>query len=116
MNRDYNKKVSINGELFYDVKTFAVLTNRSTQSVYRLISEGNSVRRIKCIRFFGKPLIPVDELKEFPFCSSGPWAKKNTYTFRELAEEMEAEDAKAKADVQDSGRGDESTKAFRGEE
>ena len=100
MMNEYNKKISINGELFYDVKTFAVLTNRSTQSVYRLISEGNSIRRIKCVRFFGKPMIPVDELKEFPFCTSGPWAVKNAYTFRELAEQMEAEDEKGKAGIQ----------------
>jgi len=71
----------VNGKVYFDVKTFAALTNRTTQAVYRLISKGNSVRKLKADHVLGKPMIPVSELAEFPFCSSGPWAKKNVYHF-----------------------------------
>ena len=83
-------KITINGKDYYDVKTFAALTDRSSQAIYRLISKGNSVRKLDAETILGKPLIPIGELANFPFCTSGPNARLNTYTFEEKAKELEA--------------------------
>jgi hypothetical protein len=64
--------VDHNGHEYYEVKTFAYLKNKTTQTIYRLIDKGNSVRKLKAIRVCGKPLIPIEELTDFPFVAPGP--------------------------------------------
>lgn len=64
-------KININDQLYYTVKDFAKLTNRTEQSVRLLISKGNRVRKLKVDYIAGKPLIPCEELTGFPFTTSG---------------------------------------------
>ena len=64
-------RVSLNGEDYYTIKHFAELTNRTVPSVWALLSVGNRVRKLKLIRFAGKPMIPASELTEFPFTFAG---------------------------------------------
>lgn len=80
----------VNGVEYYDVKTFAALTNRTSQAIYRLISKGNSLRKLKVDRILGKPMIPASELVEFPFCLSGPSARETEYHFTKEEKDGEA--------------------------
>ena len=61
----------INGERYFTVKSFAIATNRSEQSVRFLMSYGNRLRKLKVEYKMGKPLIPYSELTEFPFTLPG---------------------------------------------
>ena len=61
----------INGERYFTVKSFAIATNRSEQSVRFLMSYGNRLRKLKVDYKMGKPLIPYSELTEFPFTMPG---------------------------------------------
>ncbi len=56
---------------YYTLREFAVLTNRTEQSVRQLMMRGNRLRKLKYKHFFGKPFILAEELTEFPFTSSG---------------------------------------------
>ena len=61
----------IDGSEYFSVKQFAVLTNRTYQSVMYLMKNGNRVRRLRVVRIADRPLIPAAELVEFPFTSPG---------------------------------------------
>ena len=63
--------IRIDGETFYTVKQFALLTNRTDQSVRYLITHGNRVRKLLVKRLVGKPFIYTDELTDFPFTVAG---------------------------------------------
>ena len=63
--------IEINGESFYTVKQFAVLTNRTEQSVRFLITKGNRIRKLLVKRIAGRPFIFADELTDFPFTVAG---------------------------------------------
>ncbi len=63
--------VQINGEDFYTVKQFAVLTNRSEQSVRYLIIKGNRIRKLLIKKLAEKPFIFAHELTDFPFTVAG---------------------------------------------
>jgi len=81
-----NGIVSINEKSYYDVKTFAYLTNKTTQTIYRLIDKGNALRKLRAIKPFGKPLIPIEELSEFPFTAPGPRGSETVTYFGEQGE------------------------------
>jgi hypothetical protein len=66
-----NNPIEIEGSLYYTVKQFASITNRSEQSVRLLILKGNKIRKLLCVKFADKPFIPIDELTDFPFTVSG---------------------------------------------
>lgn len=78
---DRNVPVNVDGKQYYTVKQFAFLTNRSTTTIYNLIGKGNAIRKLNCIRLDEKPLIPVEELTDFPFVSPGPNGKERPYFF-----------------------------------
>lgn len=63
--------VVINDELYFTVKTYATVTNRSEQSVRFLMAYGNRLRRLKIVYIATKPLIPYSELTMFPFTLPG---------------------------------------------
>ena len=63
--------IEINDELYYTVKQFALLTNRTEQSVRRLINEGNRVRKLFSKKIGHTILVPHGELVAFPFTVSG---------------------------------------------
>ena len=63
--------VKVDGELYFTIGAFALLTNRSAQTVRRYLKNGNRIRKLKMIRVVDRPLIPVAELTEYPFTVSG---------------------------------------------
>lgn len=83
--------IEYNGKMYYDVKGFSFMTNRATHTIYRLINQGNSIRKLKTERFLGRPIIPVEELTEFPFTAPGPGGKNNVVHY--TSEGKEASDA-----------------------
>lgn len=78
--------IEINGKKYYQVKQFAMLTNRTTQSVYKLIKKGNSIRKLKIFYLGDKPYIPMEEVTEFPFISPGPYSENNVYHYTDTGE------------------------------
>ena len=52
---------------YFTVSQMAALTNRSDQTIYNLILQGNAVRKMDSIKIAGRTLIPISELEEFPF-------------------------------------------------
>lgn len=73
--------IKIGDKDYYTVKQFSHLTNRTTATIYNLLGKGNAIRKLLCIRVDGKPLIPVEELTDFPFAAPGPHGKDNPYFF-----------------------------------
>jgi hypothetical protein len=80
--------VRVNNELCFRVKQFAALTNRTTQTIYNLIRDGNSIRKLKTVKVEGTDLIfiPVSELTDFPFTSPGVNSDKHPYHFDDKGE------------------------------
>ncbi len=74
--------VILNGE-FYTVKQFATITNRSPQTIYALVSKGNSIRKLTHIKLENFVLIPKQELVDFPFTNTGRNAKASIYHYDE---------------------------------
>lgn len=73
--------VEIGNTAYYTVSQFASIIKKSEQTVYHLIKGGNAIRKLRCIKLAGRPLIPVSELTEFPFTYPGPKASENTYHY-----------------------------------
>lgn len=63
--------VSIEGVECVTLQEFARLTHRSVTTIRRLIDSGNQYRCMQVIRAMGKPLVPISELKNFPFTVQG---------------------------------------------
>jgi hypothetical protein len=59
------------GKKYYDIKTFAYIADKTTQTIYRLKDKGNVIRKLKSRVINGKPMIPAEEVHEFPFCDPG---------------------------------------------
>ena len=59
------------GKRYFEVKNFAWATNRSAQNVRFLMSYGNKFRKLRVVYVAGKPLIPWEELTEYPFTVPG---------------------------------------------
>lgn len=70
--------LTIGGEQFFDVNSFAKVTNRTPQTVRRYITFGNKIRKLQVVRIAGKPLIPWSELLRYPFTVCG---KNNTEVY-----------------------------------
>jgi hypothetical protein len=71
MERNFEPFV-IDGEPYYSVKQYALLTFKTTATIYNLIKKGNRIRKLKCRYIETKPMIPITEVTEFPFLSPGP--------------------------------------------
>jgi hypothetical protein len=83
MDSCFNLAETHNGKLYFDIKTFAAVTNRSRGSVCNLIAKGNRIRKLACEYFMDKPMIPASELIEFPFTVCGRNSEK-TYHYDEF--------------------------------
>lgn len=70
---------NFDGVDYCSVKFFASKANKTTQTIYNLISKGNAIRRLKVKYVDGKPLIPVSELEDFLFTCTGPGSAKRSY-------------------------------------
>ena len=75
------KPIVLDGVSYVTVTQMAVMTNRSDQSIYSLVLEGNSIRKMKVYRIAGRTLIPLSELTDFPFTFAGPHSSDNPYHY-----------------------------------
>jgi hypothetical protein len=81
----------IDGKKYYDISTFCALTNKTFSNIKSLITKGNKVRKLKSIRHLNKTFIDINELREYPYATSGhgTWHKiyylnsKLEYAFKE---------------------------------
>ena len=82
----------IEGKRYFTVKHFAYATKRSEINVRFLMARGNRIRKLRVVRFGGKPFIPYEEMLEFPFTLPGRSSKEiyhyNEAGFPEMAEEQ----------------------------
>ena len=53
-------------DAYYTVKKFAKLVGRTEQTIRRLITHGNIIRKLDVNTQFGHIMIPVSEYTEFP--------------------------------------------------
>lgn len=67
MKQLYCVTVDNDGTKYIHISDASRLTGRSIQSFRHLLLEGNTVRRMKAIRDRSRILIPIAELKGFPF-------------------------------------------------
>ena len=81
--RDKLVPTVIDGKSYYTVKQFSFLTDRTNQTIYKLIREGNAIRKLSCIHHLGIPFIPISEKEEFPFPEGGPSGKNRVYYNKE---------------------------------
>lgn len=84
--------IKIEGIKYISVKEMAIITNKSDQTIYTLISKGNSVRKMNHIKIGTKVLIPYTEVIEFPFTWAGRYTSDSNniyhYTYDgEIVEE-----------------------------
>lgn len=62
-----HKQITLNGEAYYDIGTFASIVGRDVSYISFLINRGNKVRPLRHIRIGSKPLIVASEVEEYPF-------------------------------------------------
>ena len=65
------RTTNIEGIEAVTIQQFARLTHRSVTTIRRLIDSGNQYRRLQVLHVMGKPLIPISELKNYPFTLQG---------------------------------------------
>lgn len=73
--------IKIGEDRYFTVSQMAALTNKSDQTIYNLILQGNVIRKMKSRKIAGRTLVPCSELTEFPFTFAGPNARNNVYHF-----------------------------------
>lgn len=71
-----DKAELINDEYYFTIKEFAQIIRKSEQNVRYLISKGNRIRKLKTVYIVQKPMIPINELTEFPFTMPGRKSKE----------------------------------------
>ncbi|MEJ2248069.1 MAG: hypothetical protein P8Y70_00230 [Candidatus Lokiarchaeota archaeon] len=75
------KPIELNGILYISVKDMATITNRTDQTIYSLINNGNCIRKMKSRKIGSQVFIPYTEVVEFPFTSAGRNASDNVYHY-----------------------------------
>ena len=74
--------LSINGEQYLTPLMFAHLVGVAENTIYRLINKGNVFRKMRANKdYFGRPLIPIVELTEFPFTKAGRYPQHDVYHY-----------------------------------
>lgn len=68
---DKNKIIIVNGIEYLTPITFANTVYKSTNTIWRLIKKGNSIRKMQSVKIGSTILIPLTELTEFPFTVPG---------------------------------------------
>lgn len=68
--------IELGGARYFEVKNFAWATSRSVQNVRFLMSYGNKFRRLRVVYVGDKPLIPWEELTQYPFTVPGRNSKE----------------------------------------
>ena len=62
-------KIKHNNKEYVTVVTFAAYIKKTSQTVYRLMKFGNSIRKLRSTHIGGKPFIELEELYIYPFVS-----------------------------------------------
>ncbi len=85
----YNYKNPDTGESIelIHIADFAYALNRSVTSTRRLVEKGNSIRKMKALRDKSRLMIPVAEMKGYPFVASGPGKDKRIFHYKEIKAE-----------------------------
>lgn len=81
---------TLNGEKYVRLYDFANAVNKTASHVNNLVLKGNSIRKLRSIRFMNVVCIPISELTEFPFTTVGRKAK--VYYYNEDGTQTELED------------------------
>jgi len=63
--------MEINGEKYYTIRRFALITNKSAATIRNLTLKGNKIRVLKTIEIMDKLYIPASELIKYPFTIAG---------------------------------------------
>jgi len=63
--------IQVEGVEYLTTSQFGALSGRSAKTINHLILYGNRARHLKSILRLGVRLIPISELKEFPFTGRG---------------------------------------------
>jgi hypothetical protein len=79
----------INGKLYYTPSQFAHLTGVSETMIYRLLNKGNYFRKLRAdYSYFARPLIPIEELVDYPWTGPGRYPYKEVSHFTEDGDRM----------------------------
>lgn len=65
------KVFNIEGIEMIHIQEFAQVAGRSVQSTRHLIEKGGTIRKLKAIRMRSQLMIPITELKGYPFVKQG---------------------------------------------
>lgn len=63
--------VKVEGIEYYTVAGFAIMVNKSEQTIRRYVNKGNKIRKLNAIKVNKTVLIPVTELTKYPFTICG---------------------------------------------
>ena len=72
--------IQVDGKEYLTCTQFGALSGRSAKTINHLILYGNRARKLKSILRLGSRLIPVEELKEFPFTGRGRYGWRDQKT------------------------------------
>jgi hypothetical protein len=78
-----DKPITILGQDYISVSSFAKRRNKSISHIMRLIREGNSVRKLRVVYVDNKPMVALAELDEFPWTPTGPNAGDRAHPYKE---------------------------------
>lgn len=82
--------IEIDKEFFYSVQQFAILTNRTEQTVKYLMSKGNRVRKLRTKKIGTCSWVYATELTDFPFTYTGTGdLESKVYHYNEKGEVIE---------------------------
>ena len=74
----------VNGKLYYTPSQFAHLIGVSETLIYRLLNHGNYFRKLRATyEYFGRPLIPIEEVTQFPHTGPGRYPYKDVSHYTE---------------------------------
>ena len=63
--------IQIDGKEYLTTSQFGALSGRSAKTINHLMLYGNRARKMKSVLRLGARLVPVEELKDFPFTGRG---------------------------------------------
>lgn len=75
------KPIEINGAYYYTCEDFAKLIHKDLNTVFTLLTRGNTIRQLKSISIGGKPLIDATEYTKYPFTLRGPNSRFRVYHY-----------------------------------
>jgi hypothetical protein len=81
--------IKIDGTKYVTLKQLAQFLDKSSQTIFNLVSKGNVIRKMKSMKIGGTVFIPYSEIVEFPFTMPGSSARDNVYHYNYDGEVIE---------------------------